>query len=223
MTPRTTLLEPVRSLCNAFTTHAPVSTLLSTFTTQPTPLVHEHGLPQLAPFLGHTFSGTDGVARYFELLADLIEISDVTFEPDDNWLVDDACMCVSLRGSATFKWKATGQAWDETFMYRIALATDASRDPGKKGKLLVWEYMIWADTGAAYLARLGRLGELVTGDGEAGMGKGKGVVEGIHVPGIDKVTTDGAEGTETRSSRDRKRSGCQDVLGGGLNVYGSCG
>ncbi|KAJ5820287.1 hypothetical protein N7474_005878 [Penicillium riverlandense] len=220
MTSRITLLEPVLSLCNAFTTHAPVSTLLSTFTTQPTPLVHEHGLPQLAPFLGHSFSGTDGVARYFELLADLLEITAVTFEPDDNWLVDDACMCVSLRGSATFKWKATGQAWDETFMYRLALATDVSSDPGKKGRLLVWEYRVWADTGAAYLARMGRLGELVTGE----VGKGKGVVEGIHVPGLgDDVQKDVMGETETRSSRDRKRSGCQDVLGEGLNVYGSCG
>lgn len=223
MTPRATLLEPAHSLCNAFTTQAPVSTLLSTFTTQPTPLVHEHGLPQLAPFLGHSFSGTDGVVRYFELLADLLEITDLTFEPDDNWLVDDTCMCVSLRGSATFKWKATGQAWDETFMYRLALATDVSSDPSKKGRLLVWEYRIWADTGAAYLASLRRLGELVTGDG--GTGKGKGGVEGMHVPGLDDDVKkkDVEEGTETMSSRDRKRSGCQDVLGSGLNVYGSCG
>lgn len=140
----------------------------------------------------------------------------MTFEPDDDWLVDDSCMAVSLRGTATFTAKATNQAWDETFIYRIALARDQSEDPEKNGRLLVWEYQVWADSGAAYLARLGRLGELLSVDG------GRGGVEGIHV-GADGDGDSKKDGRETRGSRDRKRSGCQDVLGSGLSVYGSCG
>lgn len=125
-------------------------------------------------------------------------------------------MCISLRGTGTLKWKSTSQAWDETFTYRIALAKDNSDDPVKNGRLMVCEYRVWADTGAAYLARLGRLGELV--DGRVGGGG----LEGIHLEYLDEEA-DRKKGTETVKSRDRKRSGCQDVLGGGLNVYGSCG
>ncbi|KAJ5153042.1 uncharacterized protein N7482_009520 [Penicillium canariense] len=181
MVPRTTLLEPVQSLLHALTTKtpdAPLTTLLRTFTTQPVPLVHEHGLPQLAPFLGLSFTGQDGVARYFELLGDHLSIANMTFEPDDAWLVDDSCMAVVLRGHATFTWKDTGQAWDETFVYRIALAEEMSPDEERRGKLRVCEYRVWADTGAAYLARLGKLGDLVGGRDTA-----KGGVEGIHLPG----------------------------------------
>lgn len=225
MTPRTTLLEPVLSLTKALTSHArlPISTLLSTFTTQPTPLVHEHGLPQLAPFLGRSFTGQDGVARYFELLSDLLSLHDLTFEAEEEWLVDESNLCISLRGAGTFQWKSTAQAWDETFVYRIALARDNSDDPAKRDKLLVCEYRVWADTGAAYLAKLGRLGELV--DSRVG----EGGLEGIYLEFRDedeerkKKEEGNVAGTETMKSRDRKKSGCQDVLGGGLNVYGSCG
>ncbi|KAJ5692244.1 hypothetical protein N7462_001667 [Penicillium macrosclerotiorum] len=214
MVPRTTLIEPVQALLSALTnstSHSPISTLLATFTTQPTPLVHEHGLPQLAPFLGRSFTGQDGVARYFELLADHLRIESMAFESDDLWLVDDASQAIALRGSATFTWKDTGHAWDETFIYRVALAEDV----GRGGGLRVCEYRVWADTGAAYLARLGRLDELLGG---------RGGVEGIHLPGEqDDGTGIQKDGRETRRSLDRKRSGCQDVMGGGLNVYGSCG
>lgn len=73
-------------------------------------------------------------------------------------------MCVCLRGTATFTWKETKNSWDETFVYRIKLARDDSSGE-KKGQLLVAEYRVWADTGAAYLARIGQLGE---GDGNSG-------------------------------------------------------
>ncbi|KAJ5114857.1 hypothetical protein NUU61_000616 [Penicillium alfredii] len=238
MTPRTTLLDPVQRLTQALTTptRSPISTLLSTFTTQPTPLAHEHGLPQLAPFLGRSFTGLDGVARYFELLADHLAIHDMAFEPDESWVVDDTNQAVTLRGSATFEWKATRQAWDETFVYRVALAEDASSDPLKRGSLRVWEYRVWADSGAAYLARLGRLGELLQAGAREG-GGGRAGVEGIHLDyqievreATEKETkkkrdaeAGRGDATETRKSRDRKKSGCQDVLGSGLNVYGSCG
>lgn len=163
MVPRTTLLNPVHSLLDALISpppNAPITTLLSTFTTLPNPIIHEYGLPQLAPFLGRTFTGQDEIARYFELLTEYLSISKITFEPEDAWLIDESRMAVSLRGSATFTWKSTRQGWDETFVYRIALAEELSPEGGRA--LKVCEYRVWADTGAAYLARLGRLGELGT-------------------------------------------------------------
>ncbi|KAJ5377674.1 uncharacterized protein N7496_005083 [Penicillium cataractarum] len=169
----------------------------------------------------------------------------MTFEPDEAWLVDDACMAVVLRGRAQFKWMSTGQGWDETFIYRIALAEEKGGDVGGgvdmartgvstatagdgdgkgKSRLKVVEYQVWADSGAAYLARMGKLGDL--------MGE-KGGLEGIYFADGDG---DGEEaigdkemeerkmvGRETQSSLNRKRSGYEDVLGAGLNVYGSCG
>lgn len=218
MTSRTTLLDPVHSLLNALTSpppNQPITALLATFTTQPPPIIHEHGLPQLAPFLGRTFTGTDGIARYFELLTEYLSITNMTFEPEELWLVDESNMTISLRGTATFTWKSTRQGWDETFVYRIALAEEMSGDEngdssgGKKG-LKVCEYRVWADTGAAYLAKLGRLGDL-----------GAYSADGIHVEGL--VEGRKLEAGQTRRSIDRKKSGCQDVLGAGLNVYGSCG
>ena len=216
MIPRTTLLDPVRALLKALTTPttSPTTTLLSTFTTLPTPLIHEHGLPQLAPFLGRSFTGTDGIARYFQLLSEHLDIKSMTFEPEETWVIDESAMTICLRGDVTLIWKSTQQAWDETFAYRIAVARDVSDQIGKAGELRVWEYIVWADTGAAYLARLGRLGELVGKDSRAGHGDGDG--KGIHV-GRESIDA------PTRGAVDRSKSGCRDVLGGGLNVYGSCG
>ncbi|KAJ5460065.1 uncharacterized protein N7458_001617 [Penicillium daleae] len=255
MTPRTTLLAPIHTLLSALTSPPTsptyISTLLSTFTVDPLPTIHEHGLPQLAPFLGRSFTGTDGVARYFELLCEYLTISGMTFEPEEAWLVDDACMAVVLRGRGRFTWKATGQGWDETFIYRVAVAEEVSDTAGAssgssgggsgsgdfgsgdgegvdmartgisraggKGVLKVVEYRVWADTGAAYLARYGRLVDL--------MGE-RGGVEGIYFAdggGDEQAEERKMEGRETRGSLSRKRSGHQDVLGSGLSVYGSCG
>ncbi|KAJ5816279.1 hypothetical protein N7447_008512 [Penicillium robsamsonii] len=171
MTTRPDLLKPIHALLEALTNPDPTNPnkLLSTFTTSPNPLAHEHGLPQLAPFLGRPFTGQDGVATYFELITSLLFIKNMVFEPDENWVVDKSCMAVSLRGTATFGWKETRQAWDETFVYRIKLAVDGG--PGE-GRLAVCEYHVWADTGAAYLARLGKLGDLMNS---------KGGGEGIYV------------------------------------------
>lgn len=250
MTPRPTLLSPIHSFLAALTSPPTsptyISTLLSTFTIDPPPAIHEHGLPQLAPFLGRTFTGTDGVARYFELLAESLAICDMTFEPDEAWLVDDSCMAVVLRGRAQFRWKSTGQGWDETFVYRVALAEEKGGDVGGgvdmartgvsasagdvssagndggggKGKLKVTEYQVWADSGAAYLARLGKLGDLM---GEKGGMEGIYFADGEEAIGDKEMEARKMEGRETQSSLNRKRSGHQDVLGAGLNVYGSCG
>ncbi|KAJ5639681.1 uncharacterized protein N7484_007543 [Penicillium longicatenatum] len=157
MTPRSTLTGPIQSLLATLVTPNPISTITSTFTTQPAPIAHEHGLQQLAPFLGRTFTGIDGISEYFDTMISTLEIKSMKFEPESNWLVDDTNMAVCLRGTATFIWRETGQSWDETFVYRVALARDTSEDKDKQGRLLVSEYQVWADTGAAYLARIGGL------------------------------------------------------------------
>lgn len=181
----------------------------------------------------------------------------MVFEDEEMWCVDDVAMAVALRGRAMFVWKGSGQGWEETFFYRIALAVDVGglEDDGKgeRGgdgrtdlggvgagvssspsakeekdvfgdrKLKVCEYRVWADTGAAYLARLGRLGELV--DHGCVDGSGRGGYEGIHLrAGEERERKKERDGSgETRGSLSRKRSGGQDVLGSGLNVYGSSG
>jgi hypothetical protein len=159
----THLQEPVRSLLHALTNPDPdiPNQLLSAFTTSPKPLAHEHGLPQLAPFLGRSFIGQDGISTYFQLLSTHLDIKNMTFEPEESWIVDEKCMAVALRGTATFIWKKTQQAWDETFAYRIKVAEDVSDDTAKRGSLKVTEYQVWADTGAAYLASLGKLDDLL--------------------------------------------------------------
>lgn len=167
MNSREALTGPVQALLKTLTASPPsIPNILKAFTTNPSPLIYEHGLPQLAPFLGRSFTGRKGVSHYFEVLAETLSIEGMTFEDEKAWLVDGSAMAVCLRGQARFMWKETGQAWDETFVYRIALAKDVSEEGD--GGLKVSEYRVWADTGAAYLARCGQLGELVGGGGDDG-------------------------------------------------------
>ncbi|KAJ5766751.1 uncharacterized protein N7511_004367 [Penicillium nucicola] len=173
MTIRTNITSPIQTLLQALTNPPksnPLDALLATFTIDPAPKCHEHGLPQLAPFLGRTFTGQNDIATYFNLLSTHLEIHNMVFEPEDEWAVDESRLAVCLRGRATFAWKGTGQAWDETFVYRIKLAEELSLAQGKKGAWRVCEYFVWADTGAAYLARLGRLGDLLGDQIEGGKG-----------------------------------------------------
>jgi hypothetical protein len=151
-------------------------------------MVHEHGLPVLAPFLGRTFTGTDGVGRYFELISDLLTFENMSFDGEDEWIVDTVSMSVSLRGRARFAWKETGEGWDETFCYRIGLAEDQGEGGGG---LKVQEYRVWADTGAAYLARTGQLGEVQRELRER----------------------------ETKREMERRRSGHGNLIGEGERVY----
>ncbi|KAE8349400.1 hypothetical protein BDV28DRAFT_61602 [Aspergillus coremiiformis] len=150
MSHRQNLITRVRTLCTDFSTSSPLPTLLSNFTTNPPATALEHGLPHLAPFLGRAFKGSDGLTTYFGLLSDLLTIENMVFEPEETWVVDERAMAVSLRGEGRFTWNATGQTWEETFVYRIGLAEDA-------GVVKVVVYEVWADTGAAYLARRGLL------------------------------------------------------------------
>lgn len=66
------------------------------------------------------------------------------------WVVDPAARKVACKGTARFKWTegiGEGQWWDEQFAYIL--------DFDDEGK--VTDYQVWADSGAAYLARLGQL------------------------------------------------------------------
>ncbi|KAI0118793.1 transcription elongation factor S-II [Nemania sp. FL0031] len=127
-------------------------------------LVHEHGLPQLAPFLGQDFRGLAGARQYFETVGACLSYEDMRFmefvadtaaggEGDENENEGEDVDVgkggkVAVRGKARFTWKDTGQSWDETFLY--ILCFDA------RAKLKTYE--VWADSGAAYLARRGELG-----------------------------------------------------------------
>lgn len=138
--------------------------ILQTFTKSPVPLIYEHGLPQLAPFLGLQFTGSEGVVHYFELLGETLSIEEMDFEDEGAWVVDCSSSAVVLRGQGRFCWKDTGQVWQETFIYRVGLAVEGGGD-----EIKVSEYRVWADTGAAYLARCGQLDDV---DGESD-GKGR--------------------------------------------------
>lgn len=147
---RTSLLTASQSFTSAFASHTLPSIILRTHFSTSSPssiLVHEHGLPQLAPFLGRPFHGLDGAAAYFELIGQCLSYSDMTFS---DYLVDPEQRRVSVRGAARFTWTETGQSWDEVFTYVL----------GFDDELRVVSYEIWADSGAAYLARKGLLEEV---------------------------------------------------------------
>ncbi|PLB52617.1 hypothetical protein P170DRAFT_507373 [Aspergillus steynii IBT 23096] len=175
MTLKPLVLSRIHTLCTTFSDpSSSLPSLLSNFTTSE-PWAFEHGLPALAPFLGRKFSGIEGLTRYFTLLAETLEIEWMRVEGEEGWVVDvdvdgdsHGIMKVSLRGEARFRWKSTGQAWEEGFAYRIGLVDEgegagAGAGAGAEGdgnRVKVKEYEVWADTGAAYLARKGELDRL---------------------------------------------------------------
>lgn len=60
---------------------------------------------------------------------------------------------ISVEGSARFKWiegVGEGQRWDEQFVYVLDFDDEAK----------ITDYQVWADTGAAYLAQLGKVNNL---------------------------------------------------------------
>lgn len=107
----------------------------------------EHGERCLAPFLGTCFTGLSGVQKYFERINSLLSYENMEFS---NFVVDTEARKVALEGRAKFTWLSTKQSWDEAFAYVL--------DFDEEGK--VAEYQIWADSGAAYLARIGKLDEI---------------------------------------------------------------
>ncbi|CAJ2510012.1 Uu.00g059120.m01.CDS01 [Anthostomella pinea] len=161
---RAELLEAATAFCTSFANKAspdkimghfaraspPATSTTSTSTKDSDILALEHGLPQLAPFLGREFRGRAGVAEYFEAIGTCLTYEDMRF---GDYVVDAVEGRVAVRGSARFTWTATGQSWDETFAYKLAF------DEGNK----VVRYEVWADSGAAYLASKGGLDRVMDG------------------------------------------------------------
>ncbi|KAI6091842.1 hypothetical protein F4821DRAFT_225704 [Hypoxylon rubiginosum] len=147
---RADLLAAATAFCEAFAQQKPPDEILSHFSTSPDTLAFEHGLPELAPFLGREFRGHDGVREYFQIIASCLRYDDMRFA---DYVVDAAENRVAVRGEARFTWIATDEGWDEVFAY--ALKFDDERK--------VLRYEVWADSGAAYLASRGRLKELKGG------------------------------------------------------------
>ncbi|GJJ13186.1 hypothetical protein Clacol_007437 [Clathrus columnatus] len=118
--------------------------LLSHFSMSVKPVIIEHGNPSLAPFLGREFVGLEGVQNYFRLLAQTVSYDNMEFT---EYLVDVQEKKVAAKGQAVFTWEETQQTWDETFVYVLHFDI----------MYRVTRYEVWADSGAAYLARIGQL------------------------------------------------------------------
>ncbi|XXG96642.1 hypothetical protein Hte_002930 [Hypoxylon texense] len=146
---RADLLAAATAFCESFAQKQPPDEILSHFSTSTTDdiVAFEHGLKELAPFLGREFRGRDGVREYFEIISSCLRYDGMRFA---DYVVDAAEDRVAVRGAARFTWTATGESWDEVFAY--ALRFDEQRK--------VVRYEVWADSGAAYLASQGRLKEL---------------------------------------------------------------
>jgi glycosyltransferase involved in cell wall biosynthesis len=148
-----TLLYQATSLCEAFAARKPLEEIIKHLSTNVVCL--EHGLPQLAPFLGRAFHGHEGARDYFSIIGDLLDFETMTFS---DYLVDVKTRQVSVRGEATFVWKksnasindnasCTTRKWAEVFMYRLKFTEDHK----------ISRYEVWADSGAAYLASRGEI------------------------------------------------------------------
>lgn len=141
---RASLLEAATAFCEAFAAQKPPPELLSHFSSSSDIVVHEHGLPTLAPFLGRDFRGRDGVQRYLEVVSECLSFTNMRV---GGYVVDAEAGRVAARGTARFTWKSTGQEWEEEFAYMLGF--------DEEGKVVSYE--IWADSGAAYLASQGKL------------------------------------------------------------------
>ncbi|KZT09931.1 uncharacterized protein LAESUDRAFT_756153 [Laetiporus sulphureus 93-53] len=150
---RSQLLASAQGLCGAFARKASLDELLSHFSTTHQVTALEHGEPLLAPFLGRPFTGLRGpgsVSEYFGILQQCLTYDDMSF---GEWVVDPEAQKVCVKGSARFTWtegRGKGQSWDEKFIYML--------DFDDEGKIT--DYKVWADSGAAYLARRGELDSL---------------------------------------------------------------
>jgi hypothetical protein len=141
------LLTSAQQFCDAFSQKEDISTLLLHFSTTHQVSVIEHGDHSLAPFLGRLFTGRSEVQKYFEAIGSLLSYENMEFS---EFVIDTDAFKVALKGKAKFTWLNTKQSWDETFAYML--------DFDEEGK--VTDYQVWADSGAAYLARIGKLDEV---------------------------------------------------------------
>ncbi|KZT18648.1 hypothetical protein NEOLEDRAFT_1173490 [Neolentinus lepideus HHB14362 ss-1] len=144
---RTQLQQAAQALCDDFAQKKDLDSLLSHFSSSHQVTAVEHGEQCLAPFLGRPFSGLKNIRKYFELLQEHLTYENMEFSA---WVVDTETRKVSVKGDADFTWTSTKETWEETFTYTLDFDHD----------LKVTDYQVWADSGAAYLARKGQLGEL---------------------------------------------------------------
>lgn len=144
---RQSLVEPTQAFCDAFARKADIPTILTHFSRTKAISAFEYGDCALAPFLGRSFDGFEGVKKYFEIIGSLLVYDNLKFsEP----VVDVEEHKVAIKGQGRFTWLETRESWDETFAYVLDFDEDAK----------VVRYQIWADSGAAYLARIGKLKEV---------------------------------------------------------------
>ena len=140
---RAQLRSAAEAFCASFANKESPEEIFSHFSSDDV-WVFEHGLPQLAPFLGRAFRGTKGLQEYFGMLSSTLTYEKMQF---GHFVVDPEVSSVSVCGQARFTWTSTGQSWDEVFTYMLEF------DESNKVKV----YEIWADSGAAYLASQGLL------------------------------------------------------------------
>ncbi|PYH89858.1 hypothetical protein BO71DRAFT_335721 [Aspergillus ellipticus CBS 707.79] len=154
---RAALTKPIHTFLALLTAPPPdlITSLLPLFTK--TVLIHEHGLPTLAPFLGRDFTGPAGVKEYFSLLSDHLTYENMRFDAEGEWTVDVGNGTVCVRGWAVFYARATGMG-GERGMGR-GFGREGEEGGDKHGEWKIQEYRVWADTGAAYLALRGELGD----------------------------------------------------------------
>lgn len=138
---RQQLLSEAQRLCHDF---ASGKDILPHFSTSTRPVVIEYGNPFLTPFLGREFLGLEEIQRYFHILAQSVKYDNMEFV---DYIIDVQERKVVVKGRAVFTWIDTEQSWDETFIY--VLQFDSVYKLAR--------YEVWADSGAAYLARIGRL------------------------------------------------------------------
>jgi len=156
MARRRGIFDTAHQFCEAFANNDPDSIFLH-FSTKHQVSAIEYGEQALAPFLGRTFVGISQIKDYFELISSLLSVKHVEFS---EYVVDAEAMKVSVKGRGTFTWLDTNQSWDETFTYMLDFDEDSK----------IVRYQVWADSGAAYLARIGKL-DLVREKGELLMTK----------------------------------------------------
>ena len=138
------LLKTAESFCNSFANKKPVEEILSHFSTTHSTSCFEHGLRALAPFLGRIFTKP---AEYLNVIAKHLTYENARYH---SYMVDVETRKVNVQGIARFTWIETGESWDEVFTYVL--------DFDHEAKITDWK--IWADTGAAYLAKEGKLKDL---------------------------------------------------------------
>jgi hypothetical protein len=116
----------------------------SHFSTTHATTCFERGLPALAPFLGCAFTKP---AEYLGVIAKHLTYKTAKYSA---YMVDVETRKVSVQGSANFTWIETNESWDEVFTYVLDFDDEA--------KITDWN--VWADSGAAYLAKEGKLKDL---------------------------------------------------------------